>query len=232
MIGRGKMGRIALLGLILVLLAACATPQGIKQVSRQQVDLLKEFHKALEEVRTKLLVFYDEEIEEFRRELLRSRMAAEEARISERVYETIHAISPQLTKEEREKKVMEIVGVASNYLANLPKNYFTDDYCKQWSKLQEDLFGETGTECDSSHVRQYKKLSEGRKEIAERFNGVVMAIGKTRDAHDLVNEFLQIEFRLTREQVDETKRVMEGVNKIVEDTKKGYIQFRKKEGGS
>jgi hypothetical protein len=226
------MARIALLGLILVLLAACATPQGIKQVSCQQVDLLREFHKALGELQMKLLVFYDEEIEESRRELLRSRMASEEARVSERVYEAIHAISPQLTKGEREEKVMEIVSVASNYLANLPKNYFSGDYCKVWSNMQQSFLREPGAECDSSHITQYKKLWEGRKEVAERFDRLVMAVGKMREAHDLVNEFLQIEFRLTREQVDGVKRLMEGVNKIVEDTKEGYIKFRKKEGGS
>lgn len=226
------MGRIALLGLILVLLTACAAPQGIKQISRQQVDLLGEFHKALEELRTKLLVFYDEEIEEYRQELLRSRMASEEARISERVYEAIYAISPRLTKEEREKKVTEIASVASNYLANLSKNYFSDDYCKVWLSLQQGFLKEPGAECDSKHVTQYKKLWEGRKEVAKRFDQVATATGKMREAYDLVNEFIQIEFRLTREQVDEAKKLMKGVNKIVEDTKEGYIQFRKKEGGS
>lgn len=226
------MGRIALLGLILVLAAACATPQGIKEVSRQQCDLLREFHKGLGELRTKLLVFYDEEVEEFKQELLKSQMAIEEARISERVYEALRRISPALTKEEREEEVKKIVGSASNYLANLPKKYFADNYCEEWSKLQQGFLGDPGTECDSRHVKQYKRLSEGRKEVAERFDRVVMAAGKTRDAHDLVNEFLQIEFRLTREQVDEAKRLMEGVNKIVEDAREGYLQFRKKEGGS
>jgi hypothetical protein len=226
------MKRIAFLGLLLACLAACATPQRIKEVSHQQADLIREFHKALGELRTKLLVFYDEEIEEFKQDLLRSRMASEEARVSQRVHEAIRKINPERTKDQREGEIKKILDAAANYLAQLPKYYFDEKYCKVWPDLKKDFLREPGEKCDAAHIEDYHGLSAAREEVARRLDRLVMDIGKTRDAHNLVNEFLQIEFRPTREKVDEARRVIERAGKTVEEAEVAWTQFREKKGGT
>jgi hypothetical protein len=223
---RGEMRRIVLLGVILIFFGACATPQGIKEASRQQGDLLMEFYKTLGDLRTKLLLFYDEEIEEFKQDLVKSRVAVEQYRVSQRVNETIRV------KGQGVDKIKEILDAAANYLTELPNVYFDKEYCKVWPELKKNFLREPEEKCHDDHLNQYQKLLTGRKEVAKRFDRLVTDIGETREAHGLINEFLQIEYRLTREQVDEAKRAIEEGNKTIADAKAAWAEYRRKEGGT
>jgi hypothetical protein len=225
------MQRIIILGLILVLISACATPQVIKETSRQQVEIIRGFQKALGDLRTKLLVFYDEEIEEFRQDVLKNRMAVEQSRVVWRVDEAIRAIDPALPKEQRVSKVKEVLDAAANYLTELPDFYFDKNYCRNWPDLKKVFLREPSEKCRDDHVQQYQKLLAGREEVAKRFDRLVKAVGKTAEAHYLVNEFLQIEFRLTKEQVDEAKKVIEEASKTIKDAKTVWTELRSKEEG-
>jgi hypothetical protein len=225
------MQHIMILGLVLLLMSGCATPQVIKETSRQQVEMIREFQKVLGDLRTKLLVFYDEEIEEFRQDVLKNRMAVEQSRVVRRVGEAVRAIDPALPKEQRVSKVKEVLDAAANYLTELPDFYFDKNYCTHWADLKKTFLREPNEKCRDDHVQQYQKLLAGREEVAKRFDRLVKAVGKTGEAHSLVNEFLQIEFRLTKEQVDEAKKVIEEASKTIKDAKKVWTELRSKEEG-
>lgn len=216
------MRRIALIGLALSLMTACATPQVVKDASRQQGDLLGAFQKALGELRTKLLAFYDESIEEFRQGLITSRMGHEQARVSQRAAETIRAIDPGLPKQQRVARVKEILDAAANYLTELPAVYFEEKYCTLWPTLKPAFLREPDERCHDDHVPRYRELLAARQEVAIRFERLVKMIARTREAHDLGNEFLQIEFRLTRERVDAAKTVIEEAHKALEEAKAAW----------
>lgn len=225
------MQRIIFLGLILVFISACATPQVIKETSRQQVEIIREYQKALGDLRTKLLVFYDEEIEEFRQDLLKSRMALEKSRIFQQVDEAIRSIDPALTKEQRLAKTKEILDATANYLTQLPDFYFDKNYCQVWPELKKSFLRGPNEKCRDDHVQQYQRLLAGREEVAKRFDRLVKVVGRSGEAHGLVNEFLQIEFRIAQEQVDQAKKVIEEANKTIKDAKAVWTELRHKEEG-
>jgi len=217
------------LGLILLIAVSCATPQVVKDASRNQGDLLREFQKALGDLRTKLLQFYDVEIEEFRQSLLKSRMAVEQRRIAQQADKAIRAIDSELPEEQRVAEVKKILDAAANYLAELPDFYFEETYCKVWGKLKPEFLREPNERCRDDHGEQYRKLLAAREEVAIRFDRVVSAVATTREAHDLVNEFLQIEFRITEERVAEAKEVIEEARKTIEEAKEAWAELRTRE---
>lgn len=227
-----EMRYIISLGLILLIAVSCAPPQVVKDASRNQGDLLREFQKTLGDLRTKLLQFYDEEIEEFRQSLLKSRMAFEQRRIAQRADEAIRAIDSGLPEEQRVAEVKKILDAAANYLAELPGFYFEEEYCKVWGELKPAFLREPNERCHDDHGKQYRKLLAAREEVAIRFDRVVKAVATTREAHDLVNEFVQIEFRLTEERVTEAKEVIEEARKTIEEAKETWAKLRTKEEGS
>lgn len=231
-IGRDEMRAIAAFGLVLTLVTGCATPQIVKDASRQQGDLLGDFHKTLGELRSKLLAFYDQEIEEFRQGVLTSRMTLERYRLPERAAQAIRAIDRTLSEAQRTAQVKKVLDGAANYLTQLPEVYFDEKYCVLWETLKPESLREPNERCHDDHAKRYQALRAGRQEVANRFDRLVKAVARTREAHDLVNEFLQIEFRLTRERVDAAKKVIEEARKTVEEAKAAWSKLQAEEGAT
>jgi hypothetical protein len=215
--------RIASLGLALALVTACATPQHVKDASHQQSELLGKFHKTLGELSTKLLEFYDAEIAEFRQGLLNSRMELEKSRLTQRAHEESLQIDPSWPSEKRIMKIKELMDAAANYLNELPEFYFQykdkKKFCEVWLRLKPKSLRGPDEKCPDKHIDPYQNLVAGRAMVAERFDQLIKNIAKTREAQDLVNEFLQIEFRLTPERIDEAKKVLKEAGDTIDEVK-------------
>ncbi|NIQ37684.1 MAG: hypothetical protein GTN81_03740 [Proteobacteria bacterium] len=222
---------MAIIGLGFLWVAGCATPQVMKEASHQQSQLLGEFQRTFGELQTKVLEFYDEEIEARRQILLESQMDLEQSRVSRRAAQEIRKIDPGTSETRRMERVKEILDGAANYLAELPDIFFDDKYCQKWEMLKKEFLREPDEQCDDKHLKRYLGLVRGRNEAEKSFARLTRSVALTREAHTLVDEFLQIEFRLTEEQVNEAKEVMKNAREAVAEAQKTWTELRSELGG-
>jgi hypothetical protein len=225
------MKRMAIIGLGFLWVVGCATPQVIKEASHQQSQLLGEFQRTFGELQTKALEFYDGEIEARRQILLESRMDLERSQVSRRAAQEIRRIDAGTSETRRMERVKEILDGAANYLAELPDIYFDDKYCQKWEMLKKKFLREPNEQCDDKHLERYLDLVRGRNKAEKSFAQLTRSVTLTREAHTLIDEFLQIEFRLTEEQVKEARRVMKNAREAVAEAKKTWTELRSDLGG-
>lgn len=224
------MRRIALLGVILALMAGCVTPEQIKGTSRQQGELLAEFQKTVGALRSKLMEYYDTRIEEFRQDLTDSKVRNEFPRVTAALKEALQELKANVPKKKKEDLIRKYLNQANNYLVQLPEIYFDEKYCEKLKRLQPEFLKAQAGECNEKHLEAYKKLQDARNKVAERFDQLAKTVADMEQAHALIDRFVQIEFKLTEERVDEAKKLIQEAKETIDDAKKGFEDFRRSGG--
>ncbi len=224
------MRRIALLGVILALMAGCVTPEQIKGTSRQQGELLAEFRKTVGALRSKLMEYYDTRIEEFRQDLTDSKVRNEFPRVTAALKEALQELKANVPKKKKEDLIRKYLNQANNYLVQLPEIYFDEKYCEKLKRLQPEFLKAQAGECNEKHLEAYKKLQDARNKVAERFDQLAKTVADMEQAHALIDRFVQIEFKLTEERVDEAKKLIQEAKETIDDAKKGFEDFRRSGG--
>ena len=224
------MRRIALLGVILALMAACVTPEQIKGTSRQQGELLAEFQKTVDALRSKLMEYYDTRIEEFRQDLTDSKVRNEFPRVTAALKETLQELKPDLPQKKKEDFIRTYLDQANNYLVQLPEIYFDEKYCEKLKRLQPEFLKAQAEGCNEKHLEVYKKLQDARNKVAERFDQMAKTVADMEQAHELIDRFVQIEFKLTEERVNEAKKLIQDAKETIEDAKEVFEEFGRSGG--
>lgn len=200
--------------------AGCATPQEIKKTSREQGAVLNEFQNSIGSLRTKLLEYYDQQIEEFQLHLLEAKLRRESSRVTMAFRNAMQETDPNMSQEDKENLIRTYLNESSNYIVQLPKIYFDENYCEHLKHLQPQFLKTQAEECDDQHITIYKKLRDARNQVGKRFNQLAKTVVDMQQAHMLIDRFVQIEFKLTKERVDVAKKLIREAKETVEDAKK------------
>lgn len=226
--------KILSIGLAFVVLAGCATPERVKSTSRQQGELVAEFKVTVETLKGKLLQHYDTRIEAFKNQLIAAKVDEETPRVKETLTKAIASIDPSSSQEEKKERARKYLNQASNYLVQLPKYYFPEDYskesyCEDLKRLLGEGFLKSPEEpCDQGHIDLYLGLKAERDRIVDRFDKLVVTLTDMEEAHAVIDRYLQIEFKLTEERVKAAKELIQKAKETVEIVKK---ELQSTEGG-
>jgi hypothetical protein len=111
----------------------------VKRTSRQQGELLGEFERTVATLRSKLLEYYDTRIEELGQDLVDAKMRTESIRVTAALEKALDELDPDLSPKHRETLVRTYLNEASNYLVQLRRIYFDQNYCELSKRLQPEF---------------------------------------------------------------------------------------------
>ncbi len=213
------MRRWLIIACCLLLPTGCISPDPIKRISREQGKLLAEFQHAVAALRIKFLEYYDSRIGELRKDLVDAKLRSESLRMTVALQKALQEINPNAPPEERETVIRRYLNEASNYLVQLPKIYFDEEYCELAKRFRPDFLESQAEVCDDQHLIVFRKLQAARNQVAERFNQLAETVDEMEEAHQLIDRFLQIEFKLTEERMDSAKELIRKAKETIEDAK-------------
>jgi hypothetical protein len=218
------MRRWLIIACCLLLLTGCITPDPIKRISREQGQLLAEFQNTVAVLRSKLLEYYDARIDELRQDLVDAKLRSESLRMTAALQKPLQEIEPNVPPEEREALIRKSLNEASNYLVQLPKIYFDEEYCELAKRLRPDFLKSEAEACDDQHLIVFRRLRDARNRVAERFDQLAETVDEMEEAHQLIDSFLQIEFKLTEERMDAAKELIREAQETIEDAKEALAK--------
>jgi hypothetical protein len=165
------------------------------------------------------LEYYDARIEELGQDLVDAKMRTESIRVTAALEKALDELDPNLPPKHRETLVRTFLNEASNYLVQLRRIYFDQNYCELSKRLQPEFLKTRVETCDDRHLLVYRKLRDARSQVAERFDQLAKTVANVEEAHLLIDRFIQIEFELTEDRVGAAKKLVREAKETMEDAR-------------
>jgi hypothetical protein len=192
---------------LLVGLAACAHPQGIRTVSKEQEALLASFKTALEEVRTRVRAALNESIEDYQEARLRSFVLTETGVLTSRI---LRCTREPGTCEGKSPRVL--LDEAAEYLARAQATLFTDSFCSRggtWDESRTPWMRRDPSEpCLSKPREIVQQLEQLREALDKNLARLAREIAAVQEGHAIIDKFLQIRIEIRKEDVAAANETM------------------------
>lgn len=215
--GRPKV-RITLLMLVaLVVLAACAHPQRIRTVSKEQEALLASFKTALEDVRVRVRTAFNESIEDYKEARLRTFVLTETGVLTSRI---LGCARQPAACEGKSPRVL--LDEAAEYLARAQATLFTESFCTRGGSWEQSrklwMRRDPSEECLSKPREIVQQLEGLRDALGKHLARLGREIAAVQEGHAIIDKFLQIRIEIRKEDVaaanDAIKKATEAVTDV------------------
>ena len=196
----------------------CAHPERIKTISKEQEALLVRFKGALEDVRVRLRLAFDESIDEYRGARLRVFLNSESSLLSARIAECIR--NPDATCEHKGGRVR--LNEASQYLATAQATLFTARFCATdgtWATAKKAWMRREGEACPKEPHEVVQRLERGRDVLDGKFKDLGQEIAAVQEGHAIIDKFLQIRIEIRAEDVDAARQAIEKATRAMADAR-------------
>jgi hypothetical protein len=211
------MARWMILALAALLpLAACAHPERIKTVSKEQEALLASFRAALEDVRSRVRTAFDESIEDYKEARLRKWVLTETGSFSTQIARCARAPA---TCEGKSTKVL--LDEAGEYLARGQATLF-GGFCGPgggWEAAKRAWMTRQNAQCPDKPREVVGQLERLRNTLDASLLQLADDALSLQQAHAIIDKFLQIRIEIRPEDVDAAQKTITKATTAVQEVK-------------
>jgi hypothetical protein len=213
-----------LLALIVILgLVACAHPQGIRVVSKEQEALLVNFKTALDDVRVRVRTAFDESIADYKEARLRQWVLTETGFLSTRILRC-----RQGALDCQGKGTKDLLDEAAEYLARGRATLFAD-FCAPtggWQSVSKAWMKRQNERCPARPGQVVHLLERLRDTLDANLRRLAEDMISVQEAHAIIDQFLQIRIEIQQEDVAAAQQVIAKATTAVQDAKAAMASIR------